>query len=358
MIETCANFFGLLFLYFFVCLLVEKNTRLKWGGYYLACISIGALCALTKATTFPGFIAGAAFLYILLRVRRQLAVKNVMTHVLLGLVVLVPVFVTFAWTMHSDTIKLHNSVGQSLTSSALWQWNFGDLNQRLGPVWKRIFGRGIRDVLGMQLSFLILVYGFCKIGIKARLVAGAFFILYLIPFLVFTNLYIVHNYYQVASGFFLILSAATIIHALYQEGRLKHSVVILLIVFIVQLGTFADGYYKSTVEVEENHQKTMRISNFIRQATPIQSSILVFGFDWSSEISYYSQRKSFTVPDWISYDKVLSNIDKDKMEIGGLPISAIVDANHTRQAILNEGKYDIFSGYQKIDVEGAKIYYR
>jgi hypothetical protein len=58
-----------------------------------------------------------------------------------------------------------------------------------------------------------------------------------------------------------------------------------------------------------------------------------------------------------SYDMLL-NIQNDKMTMGGLPISAIVDANNTRQRILQEGKYDIFANYQQVEVEGCTIYYR
>ena len=60
----------------------------------------------------------------------------------------------------------------------------------------------------------------------------------------------------------------------------------------------------------------------IRQYTPEDSAIVVFGADWSSEIAYYAQRKSFTVPGWFEgYDMVWK---EPTSFIGGKKLGAIV----------------------------------
>jgi hypothetical protein len=48
---------------------------------------------------------------------------------------------------------------------------------------------------------------------------------------------------------------------------------------------------------------------------------LVYGYDWSSEIAYYSERKAITVPEWGDPSDVLRNIEKFT---GGKSLGAIV----------------------------------
>ena len=61
-------------------------------------------------------------------------------------------------------------------------------------------------------------------------------------------------------------------------------------------------------KINVRNNATLAVSDIVRRYTPEDSAILVFGLrshgsaypvaSWSSEIAYYSQRKSFTVEKW------------------------------------------------------------
>jgi hypothetical protein len=66
----------------------------------------------------------------------------------------------------------------------------------------------------------------------------------------------------------------------------------------------------------------LRIAEAIRANTPEDAGVVVFGLDWSSEVAYYSRRKTFSVPDWFTgYDDVWINPGE---HLGGMKLGAMV----------------------------------
>jgi hypothetical protein len=94
------------------------------------------------------------------------------------------------WTMYADGIKQASPATSFLTSSMLREWNFGTLEQRLDPAaWATCIGW--MAGLGLLAFIAPLRSGRSRLSVwcLATLVLGP---------LVFTNLYVVHDYYWMA----------------------------------------------------------------------------------------------------------------------------------------------------------------
>jgi hypothetical protein len=52
--------------------------------------------------------------------------------------------------------------------------------------------------------------------------------------------------------------------------------------------------------------------------------VIGFGFDWSSELPYYAERKGLMFPAWLTGDRLNNVLDDPLRPIGGLPVGAVV----------------------------------
>jgi len=135
--------------------------------------------------------------------------------------------------------------------------------------------------------------------------------MFILPIYIFINLHFIHDYYQISSTIFLIFAlAVSIKYTFHQFSKNNQIVLALTVVFVSSnLIQFINGYannIKTSIDVTNN--KTLDVSEIIRENTEKNSGIVKFGNDWNSDIAYYCERKSFTVPDWFAnYDKVWKN---------------------------------------------------
>ena len=155
---------------------------IRWdrsGGrvHLAAAIVIGTLAALIKITTAGIWLAPALFL---LHRSRTASIA----------LVAIPAAGGLAWTAYTDAIKAATPATVFLTSSNLSEWNFGTVAQRLDPsTWLTCAGW----LAG--LGFVVLLAPFAIR--RARIGVWALATLILGP-LVFTNLYLIHDYYWMA----------------------------------------------------------------------------------------------------------------------------------------------------------------
>ena len=244
--------------------------------------------------------------------------------------------VLILWTGYADALKALNSLGERLTSGRLSAWNFGTLDQRLGDkLWVSIIaGRAIPEAVG-SLTLLAVIAGAAVIlGNKAAFVAVSFVAAWVSAFLIFTNLHIVHNYYQFANAALLVVGAGVVVTELGRYRPLLASG-ILLLTLLLQWGTFG-RVYRPALEADFSNSRTEKIAEFIRTQTPDNSALLVFGYDWSGEISYFARRKSLTVPGWAPIEKVRKIVSEPESFLGSLPLSALVYCPETTPPLQRE----------------------
>jgi hypothetical protein len=174
---------------------------------------------------------------------------------------------------------------------------------------------------------------------------------FFLPFFVFTNLHIVHFYYQTANTIFIIAAAGLGLASVIAAKRVKLGLVCLGVIVIGQL-TYFRSAYAILLTNDFSMMPVYRIANIAKSATPPDTSLVVIGDDWSSTIPYYAQRKSLVIPAWIavtSWQRMLATPQEylDDVRLGGVIYcadqapqdperKALIDAFVAARAVLGE----------------------
>jgi hypothetical protein len=216
MIESCALFFGLLWLALLARLLsAPRLMNLVWT------VLAGTCAVLAKSTTFPAFLVVGGLLFLHQVLRDGLAAPYRRPLILAVIAFVLPLLLGFVWVAYSDAVKLHNIFGSRLTSAMLNTWNFGTWAQRKSSqFWldvvllrslPQIFGYGFLLAIGLAGAAL----ASRRFAVPMVLATVGFFV----PFLVFTNLHFHHDYYQYANALFGLAAVGLGIASIAEAGR-------------------------------------------------------------------------------------------------------------------------------------------
>ncbi len=329
MIETTATFFTL------ACIPYAIDVIRRVGGWRSATLfGIFAVTAVLQKATTAGpvllfFCMATVFIYWRQSGLTYVTLKRLVTPlVVLG----IPLLVGLAWARYTDVIKLQNSFGRQLTSAALNAWNFGTLSQKLDwntwrlVVWERSVSGNAGGVVGLLLLALPWVAG--REHRRFAWLALAALGLFLLPILIFTNLHVVHDYYQVACVVFLIAALSIIVGGWLPGflGRQWSAPVVTLVLMGLNVAVFNSSYglvaARSLDQIGGQSAKAYKIGRYLEEQTPANSGLVIFGQDWSSELAFHAQRKSITVPPWFTeYQNLWKHPEKF---LGPLPVGAIV----------------------------------
>ncbi len=325
MIESCALFFSALWLALFVRTLWSSESGL-WVA--AGALLVGCLACLTKSTTFPAF----ALIGGLLAVkefwsawRRKIGSRDELKQILVASAVLLLPFVPgVLWVNYSDSMKEANPFGWWLRSASTVNWSFGTIDQRLSQVlWKRIvLGRIFTDTLGL-VGFLAIVTLAGSIAKRNPFWTMVLAVLgFLTPILIFTNLHMVHNYYQYANGIFLLAAVGVSLGTIFQRYVPALGFVLLVAIVIGQLVVFyrdfAPAFTRDSPRVPEG------IASLVKEHVPPEHSILVFGYTWNSSLTYMSERRSLNVPAWTTDDLLARVLSDPQQFLGEYPLGGIV----------------------------------
>jgi hypothetical protein len=332
LIESTALFFS----FMFVASVQAYLTKNRGIDLAMATI-VGTVAALVKITTFPAFAFAASLL--VLRDFVQNGTKWNISFLLrrcglLCIPALVPLLAILAWIAHADLLKSNSLFGQYLTSGNLTGFNYGTLAQRLsGTLWRDvIFGRSLHDALGSPIVFWAAAAAVIFCSRESILYFVLLIALYVSPFLLFTNLHIVHGYYQYANALFVVMAVALVVAQL--RSRLPRWAFggLFIAICLVQMHTFAVRFEPAVAGSQEANP-TLALSRALARNTPVDSVVFIFGQRWSPEIPYYSKRKGVEFPLWASafFPAVL---DQPNMVTGGLPLSAVVSCGAVKSPSL------------------------
>ena len=353
-----------LYLYYSRCFLIESTVLafsvwflwafLRWmdrpaPGRLAAVWVLGALASTTKITTFTVFAvpAAAATLQSLWVARREPLGRRFRPAALGLLAISVPLAAAVAWVVHSDQVKAQNPLAGFLLSSSLREFNFGTLHQRLSrEFWIGIGTVTERVALGAGAMFL-LGTAFFAVSAEFRRRATACLVFFAGGFLVFANLYYVHDYYFYASSVFLLAAAGLLAVGLLRQPALGLPAVAVLILLALAnqytryeqaFGTFLRGLMPAPPPM----------AALVRELVPPQDVVLVFGRDWSGRMAYYSQRRTITMPDHLLRDP--ANLQRSLAHLGGRRVAAAVFAGPLRNS-----PYFIRSRLAGLDLDGQPI---
>jgi hypothetical protein len=327
LMESCALFFCCLALALLAGYLSSRSVPLAF-----AAMAAGTAGALVKSTTFPAFVVVGGCLALLdvgARLRRRPAWLQLGCILVPALILAVPLIINLAWVVYSDHLKNANEFGRLLTSAQLTGWTLGPIEQRLLPLlWDAtILKRVLPDLFGRHALLL----GFVAVGAalarpRFGIAAGLAVIGFVVPFVVFTNLHVVHNYYQYSNGIFALAAVGIGAASIAEQRAAAHSVLAATIVLLLgasQIAGFYNGFVPQ-IEQDRSQSDLLKAAMFVRKATPATASVLIFGDDWDSTIPYYSERKSLAVPGWAPPALIDRVIADPQSFLGDRPLAAIV----------------------------------
>jgi len=329
MIETTALAMSVTWLY--LALLTVKHKSMASCALGML---FGTLAGLCKVTTFLIFIP----CYLLLlavqydglgSIRQWLAGKNKWNILkmwvrntelwLISYIVGIPFVFSYCWVKISDVLKSDNPLSAEHTSSALQEWNFGGLGQRLHwDTWVRMSELVNLTVLHPLLILAFLLISFLLCRHRYRVVVGILVLSYLIPLVVFTNLYYVHEYYFCANTVFLIAALACGGAGIFQRGaRLLSYVYVAALVFSLNYQYLKGYYHLESI----NHDYILPLARFIQTNIPEEGVMLIYGYPGgrNPELTYYSQRRSVMFvdddgPDSLNFKQVVSMLNESDIK--------------------------------------------
>jgi hypothetical protein len=229
----------------------------------------------------------------------------------------------------------------------------GTIGQRLSPnalgeiFWGRIMEQNAAGYLGLALLLCALLTGQRLV----KTLTSICLILTALPIMMFFNVSLLLDYYQVSSVVFLIAALAISSVTLFPNSTAWRSTVPIFIVVLV-IANFANfwlGYGHAIQKQLDTKTWNLAIGDVIDRYTPEESGIVVFGQKgesaipdarWlpilpetstSPEIPYLSKRKGFTVPDEAD-EQMIKNLVK---YIGNKELGAIVFCSTTKKDLYN-----------------------
>jgi hypothetical protein len=330
MMETTALFFTFAALPYFIDLLQRRN-NVRAAILFALWTSLSLLQKVTTGLPVAAML-GAIWLFTLWQPDKRISAVLSARNIGIGVLAFgVPLLLCIGWTEYSSHVRGLNTVGEYLTNASLSQWNWGTLKQRVSRtlwvdvLWQRIFVRNLGGFLGLGVLVLSLLALKRSMPRKLLLLCLLFG---LAPFFTFTNLYIVHDYYPTACVIYLIAAASLALGSWTTRGATAQ-----IAVLLVLTGTVANSvqrfshFYLPAAQYDDQviSNQELGLGRTLRELTRPDDAILVYGYDWSSQIGYFAQRRSFTVPDWPGkLDEVWANPEPF---LGGKALGAIAVCN-------------------------------
>jgi hypothetical protein len=341
MMESTVLYFSILF----VAATIDYLKKPSVFGFSEMTLA-GMLAACIKITTFAGFSFAAA-LYVLcsMYVRRKtlLQTKQLLIFVPIAASIVLSILALLAWLKFSDGLKLENWFGQSLTSEGLRYWNFGTLVQRESiDIYRIILKRAPNEALGSWLIPMVFsVVFFFNLSKLQLSTYFALLLLYAAPFMIFTNLHIIHNYYQYANSIFLVLAIG---YGISMVMLRKPVFGMMLFVCAVSFEVFGYAKYFYADMMQPNREIQLLLAEHVRAHVDPDQVVVGFGLTWSSEVPYYAERRFLLVPD-TSSPGMLARLASDVSKYtGDRQVGAvIVCPNSLQNDNSTKASYDLLS---------------
>jgi len=328
LIETTASYLALEYL----ALMVAWSVRRSWWSLAGAAV-FAVLAVLVKVTTFPPFVAAAGIACLLAEGPRFLADRRVVPALSRLAPAALPLVVALAclvpWLEAADAAKQLNPIAAYNTSAALGSWNYGTLLQKLSPrLWiGTILLRAIPEAIGWP-GLLVFIAGMVAVRPRPRIVAGVLACLFVLPFVLFTNLHMVHDYYQMANALWLVAALAVVVDGLYDLVPRPAWIGALLLCLCGQVYQSMQ-FYLPMEQIDFSRDVRLAVARRLKADLGAEDVVVFVGCDWSPEIAFYAERRAIYIPQWVSYDDVLKIVTNPEIVTGGRRVGAVVVWNNS-----------------------------
>ncbi|MDX2226609.1 MAG: hypothetical protein SFY92_05945 [Verrucomicrobiae bacterium] len=300
LIDYCSVFFSLVYL-----ALALMGREKGWSvGLVLAVILAGGMAGLVKVTTLPVYWAGVVVLAgdhlgeIWKKHGNKWSGRDWGQLAGWILALLVPVLLAMIWTHLADEVKRGAEPTRHLASSALKEWNFGTLQQRLNPFeWHRIFNNISHWVLPwfwpLMLVGLVALRGQTRLSglVQGSLVLGA-----LGTVCLFFNLHFVHEYYLISISLILWLLAALGLEkmALFIRHPRGRWWLVAVVLTVLAIDSSRSKFVSDACEFPYR-SPVLTVAKAVREHLPAGQEIVILGHGWDPSLPYYLERKALMV---------------------------------------------------------------
>ena len=212
-------------------------------------------------------------------------------------IVAVPIVAAVLWTRHADAIKAASAATTWLTSSELSEWNLGRLEQRFELETWDVIGR--RAITLVELLLLLLPAAAVAIFRSPQrrfwlaVVSAA-----LLPPLVFTNLYVQHDYYLAAvtpAVAAVIGLGASFMWKFVTSRGARRAVVVAVGVLLVWGSLELGRGYWLRIHGGYDDPQVLPLAGEIKALTSPEDLIAGVGLGWSPALLYYAERRGHMV---------------------------------------------------------------
>ncbi len=323
MIETAALFFAITALHYYIDIL-KNQINLRKVLFFTIFILIALLQKVT--TAIPIVFGMIILLFSFTKSQSKIPRKKILT---LALLIVISIITCFVWIKYTDAIKESRNMGGALTSESLSLWNWGTWSQRFSyELWVkviagRIFLKNMGGFIGIYCIVIFFISRLPELRIKK--IGYALIFLFFTPLFLFTNLHIVHDYYQVSNLIFITYLFA-IIFVYYVLQKYSYKTTLCIFVLLVIINLLVGLKDVSRIRKDFNYDNVdFLVGSILKSQLNPEQQFVAFGNDWSSSYTYISERKSLTAPTWLSIYKEVIRAPENYIEKGKL--GAIVSCN-------------------------------
>lgn len=274
------------------------------AGWLALALIAGVVAVLVKPTTWAVFCLPWAFLHLhdtfrWIRHGEGGWRRVVVPAVLIGLPLLA---VGFSWVAMADAIKAFNPNAQFLESSALRNFNFGTVAQRLDAnTYVAMFNHWGTTILppAVLLPAVVIVLLWRKTRLAAALGLGAF----LLGQGIFLNLYLLHDYYYYANAVMLCLAVGVGIGTLWDLAPHRLFPRPAALILLAGLGAAQFGVYRGGLLANQSQGSGVNnlLETTVRALTEPDDVIVVHAETWAAILPYFSHRRALMIPDFQMY---------------------------------------------------------
>jgi hypothetical protein len=365
LMETLVLFFCFWFL-----AEVELTTRNAAGSSYWMALALSIFCgvvgALGKITTFVPFgcLAGLIFLDdFLKRLRRHEALlPAILTG---GAIVGIPLVLFEVWTRFADAQKIRNPIAAPYWVSSLpaaHRWYLGTWAQLFSGDMLHTLRRVLTDTLGilalpLVIASVALVIFFKILDRRTAIIVSGSISAFLLPFVLFTNVHIAHNYYSTENAIFLICALASVTTKLFATGHRQAGWSLLALTISSQLLWFGIFFLRDIRN--PLNRPVMAIAQAINTKTSPDSVVVIYGQDFSPVIPYYAQRRATMEPDNTPDKEALERAQRMLEPQGGHPVESVVRCKSHMDEVpeFNRIFADLDIHVPKLTIAGCDVYF-
>jgi len=340
-----------------------QNRSWRWLSVGLA-FGVGA--ALCKVTTWAVSVGVAELL--VLFATGTLPKRNDFRWIGLTSAALVILLVPAKlWLAHGDAIKSENSFAREIILSTLpdqKSWNYGTWEQKLNlQTWQHIWHH-ITDQILVPLPFIgpFLIPIILVLGALASPKRIPIILIFIVGFasgpLIFTNLYLEHNYYWCANGIWLLIAAGVAlggIHEYKPETQWPRITAVAFTVIITFSGfkLWSVNYLPVLKSLPTPNQLADAWTKPVQNIVPPGRTLMILGYEWNSFALYYAQRKGIAYPQCGGIKFPSPQLTESLTKLGsGEKLGAVVIAE---SLLTTENQADFVKILQQLGISGTGI---